>query len=748
MTKVFRIKKYLLRVICIICGSLSCFAQQQKTYTKTESTFWFETAITNLTYEWTITTVQGQIVDTKKSDKTDSYSYTFAPAGDYIITLNATDVNGCTTTFTNPIVVVDRYCAKEAINFTFETTIAELHYTWTSTNSLGVIVNTVTNTTGSYTFTPEVEGEYEIKLTAQGAQNCETLFTKKITVESCLPFVSCTKTNIYTPEIQRLFISLITKLANTPNGTDVNTYARKEIAALSPYIINSDNKIYNFTNSSTTIGFSFSEKSIEKDVQLPKSLSGIITEIDLSKYQDAVAKNTVSTRYSDGSINSNGYVRNINFCVQELSCVSHVALVVDESGSIDPTEANKIKKQLKSFILQQAITNDNIGSNIYVSLTGMSDSDENTRTDFVKPTKLTNTPASLNQFNSWIDNFAKRKETGISGSSDYWRSGLEGALSYSMKPNIVIMITDGCETSNVDGLKTTMKKFNNAYGSDPKLPHLYVVGIENGFYVDENFYTNKNSSNDSNINPGTLVNTVTAHLRKSLQYLLDFPPTEFPKSDIDLFGAGTYYGHANFNLLSSDETYFSDKLADSEIVCGTAAKKDFCDDCISFKPEPGKEYILSAWVKEELFTQVKTYENPAIKIIFYNRKEALDLPTHKIDSLLVKGSGNIIEGWQRIVQKFKIPLETITIGIELENNSPSIPVYFDDIRIHPLQGSVKSFVYDPETFKLMSELDENNYSTFYEYDNEGGLVRVKKETEKGIKTIQETRSGSFINTNL
>ncbi|MCV9932950.1 hypothetical protein OIU80_11725 [Flavobacterium sp. LS1R47] len=642
-------------------------------------------------------------------------------------------------------------CAKEPISFVFETISTNLNYTWTSTNALGVIVHTETNTTGLYTFTPELAGEYEIKLMAEGAVNCETLFSKTINIENCLPFVSCTKSNIHAPEIQRLFISLITKLVSTPNGTDANTYAKKEIAALSPYTTASSVKIYNFSNTSTAISFSFSKTAIGNDVQLPKSLSGTITDIDLRKYTAALAKNTVAINYSDGTTNSNGYVQNIDFCPNELSCVSHIALVVDESGSIDSKEANKIKKQLKLFIKQQALTNDSIGSNIYVSLTGMSDSDENTRTDFILPTKLTNTPASLRQFNVWIDSFGKRNgKTGISASSDYWRSGLEGALGYSMKPNMVIMITDGCQTANVDSLKITMKKFNNAYGSDPKLPHLYIVGIENGIYVDETFYTNKflSPTADPNNSQNNLVNTVTNHLTKSLKYLLDFPATEFPKSDINEFGTGTYYGHDNFNLLSSDETYFSDKLADSKIVCGTASIKDFCDDCLSFKPEPGKEYMLSAWVKEELSTQVKTYENPAIKIIFYNRKEALDIPTHKIDSLSVKASGNIIDGWQRVVQKFKVPVETITIGIQLENNSPSIPVYFDDIRIHPLQGSVKSFVYDPETFKLMSELDENNYSTFYEYDNEGGLVRVKKETEKGIKTIQETRSGSVINTKL
>ena len=91
-----------------------------------------------------------------------------------------------------------------------------------------------------------------------------------------------------------------------------------------------------------------------------------------------------------------------------------------------------------------------------------------------------------------------------------------------------------------------------------------------------------------------------------------------------------------------------------------------------------------------------------------------------------------------------IPSDTHYIEISLVNNSGTVPVYFDDVRIHPIDGSMKSFVYDPETFRLMSELDENNFSTFYEYDNEGGLIRVKKETSRGIKTIQETRSGNVI----
>ncbi|TRX33704.1 VWA domain-containing protein [Flavobacterium sp. ZT3R18] len=570
----------------------------------------------------------------------------------------------------------------------------------------------------------------------------------------CVDVQSCTKDNKNTPVLKKLLLNLANKLKDIPDGSDANTYAQKEIAAFAPYTVDKKPIIYNVINTASTISFSFSESGLENDVQLPKPVSGSIVDIDLSQYTDATTKTPVITAFSNGKSDAtNGFVRNIDFCIKELSCVSHVALVLDESGSIDSSEMNKIKKQLKRFVYQQGVTNEKIGSNIHVSLTGMSDSDTNTRTDYVEPIKASTDILVLGKFYDWIDNLGMRngQTTGISASSDYWKSGLDGALSYTLKPDVVIMITDGCQTADVTTLKTTMSRFNNAKGSSPESPHLYVVGIENGFYVDRPS-TGKtlDRNEDPNYNPAlqkrSLTGKVAARLTKSLHYLLGFPETEFPVSSIIDFKNATYFGHDNFNLLASDETYFSDKLIDNEIICGTSAVKDFCDDCFSFKPEPGHEYLISAWVKEESFTQVKSYMNSAINIVFYRQKEALDVPGHIIATETANPSGEIIDGWQRIVWKFKVPTTTITIGFSLENKSASIPVYFDDIRIHPLTGSIKSFVYDPETFKLMSELDENNYSTFYEYDNEGGLVRVKKETAKGVKTIQETRSGSYINT--
>ncbi|WP_452223464.1 hypothetical protein [Lacinutrix chionoecetis] len=276
--------------------------------------------------------------------------------------------------------------------------------------------------------------------------------------------------------------------------------------------------------------------------------------------------------------------------------------------------------------------------------------------------------------------------------------------------------------------------------------------------------------------------------------------------------------------------------------------------CNSFELEKGDKYIVSAWVKEDRQKQVITYQSAKVDVIFLQGDQVEQ-------EFSFTPSGEIIEGWQRIVGEFFVPITATKVRIDLNNansvivgppgpvdlspyfdplppfkypgvlreyevtfvlddfsncdgkptkkmvlrsgsellpdtvyklnvpnNTPppfispyilvsnprivrdqkaysvseianvscrelselfttSSPVkrvdaFYDDIRIHPFNGNMKSFVYDPITQRLMAELDENNYATMYEYDEEGGLIRVKKETEKGVFTIQETRSKS------
>ncbi len=149
-------------------------------------------------------------------------------------------------------------------------------------------------------------------------------------------------------------------------------------------------------------------------------------------------------------------------------------------------------------------------------------------------------------------------------------------------------------------------------------------------------------------------------------------------------------------------------------------------------------FLCSNNLKAQENVQVLNYDKAYIRLIFKATDETV------ISTKEFHPKGNIIDNWQRVLGEFTIPNATAYLSVELVNDNQDIEAYFDDIRIHPVNGNMKSFVYDPVTQRLMAELDENNYATFYEYDKEGGLVRVKKETEKGVFTIQETRSGNVI----
>ncbi|MGN6293128.1 MAG: hypothetical protein ACTHMV_10325 [Chitinophagaceae bacterium] len=143
-----------------------------------------------------------------------------------------------------------------------------------------------------------------------------------------------------------------------------------------------------------------------------------------------------------------------------------------------------------------------------------------------------------------------------------------------------------------------------------------------------------------------------------------------------------------------------------------------------FSPIPGKKYVISFWVKD-------------------------NSPRSANSTMQVNINGNtlmnsslkwpVVEGWKRIELPFMLDVSAGLFSIQLQSGGGT--VYLDDIRIHPYEGQMKSYAYDASTQRLMAELDENNFASFYEYDDEGTLIRMKKETERGIMTIKESRSG-------
>lgn len=140
-----------------------------------------------------------------------------------------------------------------------------------------------------------------------------------------------------------------------------------------------------------------------------------------------------------------------------------------------------------------------------------------------------------------------------------------------------------------------------------------------------------------------------------------------------------------------------------------------------FQPHTNVEnrYIVSAWFK------VPGGASPNINITGATG--------------VVNKDNLVIEGWQKVELEFYTSnVSNTTLSFSVSNTTGTS--YIDDIRIQPFKSTMKTFVYDPATLWLKAELDNQNYATFYNYDEEGTLTQVKKETVKGIQTLKTTRS--------
>ncbi|WP_315815575.1 hypothetical protein [Paraflavitalea speifideaquila] len=175
-----------------------------------------------------------------------------------------------------------------------------------------------------------------------------------------------------------------------------------------------------------------------------------------------------------------------------------------------------------------------------------------------------------------------------------------------------------------------------------------------------------------------------------------------------------------FNLVPAADDTIQPRLNISvkQVCANTVLDKIKTSDRVLlpvFKPVPGRRMLISAWVKEAEACAGTSYVNNRIRVVFGQGSSSIEF----------KPTGNIIEGWQRYEGVFVIPQNVTTLSVSLEATAASA-AYFDDLRIHPFNANMKSFVFHPVNMRLMAELDENNYTTLYEYDDEGTLIRTKK----------------------
>lgn len=146
----------------------------------------------------------------------------------------------------------------------------------------------------------------------------------------------------------------------------------------------------------------------------------------------------------------------------------------------------------------------------------------------------------------------------------------------------------------------------------------------------------------------------------------------------------------------------------------------------------GNAFRLSVWLKSSaLITQKDVTDNVIIEVGNSTKKPTLIVIARTGDWILCEAiiSANEVDVpsvGQSLVVTPAIKCLDKTIGI-------------DDVRVQPLLAQMIAYVYDYKTLRVMASFDDQHFGLYYQYNDEGQLVRKQVETERGVKTIQETQ---------
>jgi len=261
-----------------------------------------------------------------------------------------------------------------------------------------------------------------------------------------------------------------------------------------------------------------------------------------------------------------------------------------------------------------------------------------------------------------------------------------------------------------------------AMASNARAPEIYIDGFEDEAY--ENACVTSTISTFSLYQPSEV--SLSDQVSHTGKYALVLPPLGETKQLIPiescLINSPTGTVRSPIHHLATDDTY--------------TQMYNTCETCqVDFKPLPGATYFVNTWVATQTSIDCGQAPSQAALSVYFDTES---------DLITLRPEGPIIDGWQRIAGLWTVPANAQTLHLALFNDS-SEALYLDDFRIHPKNAHVVSYVYDPQSLRLMAQLDDNNYAQFYEYNDEGLLVRTKRETEKGIVTLQENRTAFRVN---
>jgi hypothetical protein len=343
---------------------------------------------------------------------------------------------------------------------------------------------------------------------------------------------------------------------------------------------------------------------------------------------------------------------------------------------------------------------------------------------------------SLPQNNTRQGNYFAQYEAKYRSTTNGWQSSSHPSWIGMEIPKNISKSGKVLETINPLGIYTTTKygfdgSFPIMVANDARYHELLSFGFEDqdfrtsGDLLNEKeseFFTITNAS-DQNPDFYRVHNILEAKIDQTVSHTGSNSYYVAPKN-------GTQHGFTSrFVSLCGPNVPTNLQAPNFSIVAGKQIQSLPNSYTPEYHPEIDKKYVVQYWVKNKEMNQ-KNLGYIEIKLDCDTVFRFQNNPTNQLK--LAE-----IEGWTLLQTTFQFPLNTRMIKFVF---FPSVGgTYYDDIRIYPSNAIVKTFVYAPKDQKLSAELDENNYATFYDYDETGQLIRIRKETERGIVTIKEQR---------
>ena len=100
---------------------------------------------------------------------------------------------------------------------------------------------------------------------------------------------------------------------------------------------------------------------------------------------------------------------------------------------------------------------------------------------------------------------------------------------------------------------------------------------------------------------------------------------------------------------------------------------------------------------------------------------------------------NNIDGAWALCEATLTNIGTRTTFTPVLNYAQSQTIWVDDVRVQPADSEMNAYVYDSKTLRLVAVFDDQHFGLYYQYNAEGKLVRKMIETERGLKTLEETQ---------